>query len=99
METLLTGLSTFGLGFGTVFVGLICLILIIKLMTQIFLKTGSKKVAAVSAQPAAQASVEPTAPEIENRGQFIAAVSAAIATSIGSEVSGLRILSVKKVNQ
>lgn len=99
METLLTGLSTFGLGFGTVFVGLICLILIIKLMSIILAKSNAKKTDAPekASAPAAQAAAP--APEIENRGQFIAAVSAAIAASIGTEVTGLRILSVKKVNQ
>ena len=83
MEKLVLGLSTFGLGFGTVFVGLICLILIIELMSVAFSRVNAKKAAAQ---------------EIADRGQFIAAVSAAIATSIGSDVSGLRILSVKKIN-
>ena len=98
METLLTGLSTFGLGFGTVFVGLICLILIIKLMSVLL---AAKPVKDKSDAPAGQQAPAPAAaaPEIENRGQFIAAVSAAIAATIGTDVTGLRILSVKKVNQ
>lgn len=98
METLLTGLSTFGLGFGTVFVGLICLILIIKLMSVILAAKPAKD---KSAAPAGQQAPAPSAaaPEIENRGQFIAAVSAAIAAAMGTDVTGLRILSVKKVNQ
>ncbi len=96
MEKLVLGLSTFGLGFGTVFVGLICLILIIKLMSVAFSSLNAKKAAAqeTATVPAAPA----PAAEIADRGQFIAAVSAAIATSIGSDVSGLRILSVKKLN-
>lgn len=98
METLLTGLSTFGLGFGTVFVGLICLILIIKLMSVILAaKPAKDKPAAPASQQAAAPAA--AAPEIENRGQFIAAVSAAIAAAMGTDVTGLRILSVKKVNQ
>ena len=98
METLLTGLSTFGLGFGTVFVGLICLILIIKLMSVILAAKPAKD---KSAAPAGQQASAPAAaaPEIGNRGQFIAAVSAAIAAAMGTDVTGLRILSVKKVNQ
>lgn len=98
METLLTGLSTFGLGFGTVFVGLICLILIIKLMSVIL---AAKPVKDKSDAPVGQQASAPAAaaPEIENRGQFIAAVSAAIAAAMGTDVTGLRILSVKKVNQ
>lgn len=98
METLLTGLSTFGLGFGTVFVGLICLILIIKLMSVILAAKPAKD---KSAAPVGQQAPAPAAaaPVIENRGQFIAAVSAAIAAAMGTDVTGLRILSVKKVNQ
>lgn len=96
MEKLVLGLSTFGLGFGTVFVGLICLILIIELMSVAFSRVNAKKAAA---QETATAPAAPApAAEIADRGQFIAAVSAAIATSIGSDVSGLRILSVKKIN-
>lgn len=95
MEKLVLGLSTFGLGFGTVFVGLICLILIIKLMSLVFSGLNAKKAAA---QEAPTPSAPAPAAEIPDRGQFIAAVSAAIAASIGGDVSGLRILSVKKVN-
>ena len=97
METLLTGLSTFALGFGTVFVGLICLILIIKLMSVVLAKPAKDKQIA----PAAQQEPAPvvSAPAMENRGQFIAAAAAAIAATIGTDVTGLRILSVKKVNQ
>ena len=50
MEKLVLGLSTFGLGFGTVFVGLICLILIIKLMSLVFTGLNAKKAAAQEAQ-------------------------------------------------
>lgn len=95
MEKLVLGLSTFGLGFGTVFVGLICLILIIKLMSLVFSGLNAKKAAA---QEAPAPSAPAPAAEIPDRGQFIAAVSTAIAASIGGDVSGLRILSVKKVN-
>lgn len=97
METLLTGLSTFALGFGTVFVGLICLILIIKLMSVVLAKPAKdKQVAPASRQESAPVV---SAPAMENRGQFIAAVAAAIAATMGTDVTGLRILSVKKVNQ
>lgn len=80
------------LGFGTVFVGLICLIFITKLMSAII---GSKGNKVASAPAAASAPAEST---IANRGEFVAAVSAAIATTIGTDVSGLRILSIKKSN-
>ena len=107
METLLTGLSTFALGFGTVFVGLICLILIIKLMSVVLAKPAKdKQVAPASRQESAPVV---SAPAMENRGQFIASpdarnsmeemAAAAIAATMGTDVTGIRILSVKKVNQ
>lgn len=95
MGKLVLGLSTFGLGFGTVFVGLICLILIIELMSVAFSRVNAKKAAA---QETAAPATSAPATEIADRGQFVAAVSAAIATSIGSDVSGLRVLSIKKIN-
>lgn len=81
------------LGFGTVFIGLICLIYIIKLMSVIIRSLDDKKTPA----PAAAAPVAKKE-EIVNRGEFVAAVSAAIATAMGTDVSGLRIHSIKKVN-
>ena len=88
-------LNTTLLGFGTVFVGLICLIFITKLMSAAirgFQKEPQQAQAPVKAAPAA---VEAGIP---NRGAFVAAVSAAIATELGTEITGLRILSIKKAN-
>ena len=85
-------LSTTLLGLGTVFVGLISLIFIIRLMSFLYgLFAGKSASRAPTAAPAA------TSEPIENRQQFVAAVSAAIATVMGTEVSGLRITSIKKV--
>lgn len=89
------GLKIFGLGFGTVFVGLICLILIIELMSRIFSLAAKKK---TEAQPT-PAEAQPAGAEIADRGAFIAAVSAAIATVMGKDVKGIRILSVKKIDK
>lgn len=89
-------LSTTLLGLGTVFVGLICLIFIIRLMSflyGLFAGKSASKAPAPASTTAPAASAEP----IENRQQFVAAVSAAIATVMGTEVSGLRITSIKKV--
>ena len=82
-------------GFGTVFVGLICLIFVISAMSFIYNKVAKKAPAAAPAAKAAPAPVQDD--KIENRGQFVAAVSAAIATVMGTDVSGLRIVSIKKV--
>ncbi len=81
------------LGLGTVFVGLICLIFIAKLMSFLVRSFGGKK----------QPKTEKTAPvsaagnnDIPDRGAFVAAISAAIATTMGTDVKGLRILSIEK---
>ena len=86
-------LSTTILGFGTVFIGLIALILIITLTSAIINSLGAKKKEEpVKSAPAANTD------EIANRQEFVAAVSAAIATVMGKDVSGLRIRSIKKIS-
>lgn len=85
------------LGMSTVFIGLICLIFISKLMS-FFCKFKRK-----SAEQAPSVAVVPenTQPviteEIPDRGQFVAAVSAAIASEMGADVAALRILEIKKL--
>lgn len=94
MENVIPWYGIILLGFGTVFVGLLALILIVKLMGII--------VTAIEKKPAAQACA--AAPEtketveIADRGAFVAAVASAVATVMGKDVSGLRIHSIKKVN-
>ena len=88
-------LSTTILGFGTVFIGLIALILIISLTSLIINSLNSKKKEEpVKAVPTPAANGN----EIANRQEFVAAVSAAIATVMGKDVSGLRIRSIKKIS-
>ena len=86
--------STILLGFGTVFVGLICLIFIIKLMSVLIQTMSHKQVEAKSA-PVVPETAQETIPD---RGAFAAAIAASIATVMGTDVSGLRILSIKKAN-
>ena len=77
------------MGMGTVFFGLICLIVLTTLMSRI---CGSKQPAAAPAAPAAvPAAAEP------NQQELIAAVSAAIAEELGTDVSNIRVTSFKKV--
>lgn len=106
MEGLPQWLSTTILGLGTVFVGLIFLIFICGIMSAIVQRVQRAKTAAPA--PAAAAAVEEPAPEpepeiaeveeIPDRGAFVAAVSAVIATVMGEDVSGLRIVSIQKVD-
>ena len=77
------------MGMGTVFFGLICLIILTTLMGRI---VGHPDAAvSAAAAPTAPAAAEP------NRQELIAAVSAAIAEELGTDITGIRILSIKKV--
>ena len=78
------------MGMGTVFFGLICLIVLTELMGRIL---GRGKTAEAPAAPAAAAPVEegPIRPEV------VAAISAAIAEELGTDITGIRIKSIKKL--
>ncbi len=89
----ISGLTVFGFGFGLVFIGLISLIIICSIMGAIckkYIKTEPEKTVQAPKRV-------PEADLIPNKGEFIAAVSAALAEEIGEDVSKLRILSVKKL--
>ena len=77
------------MGMGTVFFGLICLIALTMVMS---------RVCKAIQKPAPAAAPVPTAAVPEpNRQELIAAVSAAIAEELGTDITGIRILSVKRV--
>ena len=78
------------LGIGTVFVGLICIVILCEIMSAICNKFLAKP---AKAAPAAQA---PKKVQIANKGEFVAAIAAAIAEETGEDVSGIRILSIKQ---
>ncbi len=82
------------MGIGTVFVGLVCIIILCKIMGLFFsgvTKTEEKTTATVASTPAAQNAV------IENRQEIIAAVTAAAAEDMGKDVSAIRVISFKKL--
>nr|WP_326177393.1 OadG family protein [uncultured Oscillibacter sp.] len=79
------------MGMGTVFFGLICLIVLTMIMGKI---VGGRAAPAVAAP--APAAAAPAAPE-GNRQEIAAAVAAAIAEELGTDVTGIRILSMKKL--
>ena len=83
------------MGIGTVFFGLICLILLTTAMSAVCGRMGKKAPAA----PAAAASAAPAAQDaaIPNRQAMITAIAAAIAEDMGTDPAGIRILSVKKL--
>lgn len=83
------------LGLATVFFGLICIIILCSISGAIIKAVESKKKApAVEAAPASDAPATPC--EIPNRGEFVAAVSAALAEELGTDVSSIRIHSITR---
>ena len=87
-------LVTFLLGLGIVFIGLIALILIIRIMGAIMRGASAKQAKAVP-EPTRQTAE--TVPE-GDMGEVKAAVAAVIATMLGESVSGIRIVSFRKVD-
>lgn len=82
------------IGLGVVFVGLICIIALCMLMSVVYRAVAGKK---ETAAPQAPVAAPAPAAEIPNRQQFVAAVSAVLAEEIGTDVTKLRILSIKKI--
>ncbi|MBQ7670500.1 MAG: OadG family protein [Clostridia bacterium] len=89
MEKFLEVLSVAGIGMGTVFVGLICLVGICKLIGLVVSKLPQGK--------GKKETKEEPPVEIPNRQEFIAAVSAAIAEELGEDVRAIRITSVRRI--
>ncbi len=89
-------LVTFLLGLGIVFIGLVALILIIKVMGAVMRGVNAKK--AKEIPPAEETKAAPAPVPEGDRGEIIAAVAAAVATVLGESVSGIRIVSFKKVD-
>ena len=81
------------MGVGTVFFGLICIILLCMAMSAVCRSMEKAPVAAPAAPAAPAAGVE----AIPNRQAMIAAIAAAIAEEEGTDLAGIRILSVKKM--
>ena len=84
------------LGLATTFIGLICIIFLAKIMSLLCRLVEKKEKKDVMPQTVASQAT-PKTEEIPNRGEFVAAISAAIAEDMGKDVSSIRILSIKKV--
>ena len=83
-----------GMGVGVVFAGLICIVILCKIVSFFCnLGKGGKKVEAAPASAPAPA----VQPAIENRQEIIAAVCAAAAEELGTDISAIRVLSFKKL--
>jgi len=81
------------MGMCTVLLGLTCIVFLCMLMSYVVSKL-AKPDAPSKAVPA------PAAPAaIENRGELVAAIAAAVAEELGADVSAIRILSLKKIEK
>ena len=79
------------MGMGVTFIGLTCLVG----LTVLLGKLCGKQPDIVPVQPATP---PPVADDIPNRQELIAAVSAVLAEELGTDVTGIRILSFKKIS-
>ncbi len=88
------------MGLITVFIGLICLIIIIKIMGAIINAVTGNKAPAAAPAPAPAPAVPAPAPAPANRAgnqQLVAAISAAIAEEMGEDVDHIKILSIRRL--
>ncbi len=83
------------MGIGTVFVGLICIIILCKIMGLFFV--GSQKAEENGTAPVAAPATAAQSAVVENRQEIIAAVTAACAEEMGKDVSAIRVISFKKL--
>lgn len=89
-------LQVVAMGLVTVFVVLICLIIIIKIMGAVMASSGKAAPAPAPAPAPRAASPVPAAAQ-PNKQQLVAAISAAIAEDMGSSVDHIRIHSIRKL--
>ncbi len=79
------------LGIGIVFIGLICIVILVKVIGLFFKnKIDTKENVTDAVLPVVE---EP----IQNRQEIIAAISAVIAEELGTDISAIRIHSFKKI--
>lgn len=81
------------LGMGTVFVGLISIIILCKILGALCGSGKADKSEKTESAPAASAA----SAVIENRQEILAAVTAVAAEEMGTDVSAIRVLSFKKL--
>ncbi len=85
----MSNLTVVLMGLGTVFFGLICIIFLCYIMSAIV---------KLFVKPEKKEDVKPEKSDtIQNKGEFVAAISAAIAEDLGKDISAIRITKIKKI--
>ena len=92
-------LASSGIGFLIVFIGLICLIALVSVMGAVCQRVlKDEKKAVKKAAPAPAKVAAPAAPAaIANRDELVVAFSAAVAEELGTDVSAIRVVSLKEI--
>lgn len=87
------------MGISIVFIGLICIVLLCKIMSILVGISESRSPSANDAKPAtAPVANRAVSPDPGPRGEVVAAIAAALAEELGEDISAIRILSLKKIN-
>ena len=84
------------MGMGIVFIGLICLIILISIIGSIMKRFSPASNASAAAAPRAAAPAA-AGSAIPNRSELVAAISVALAEELGTDVRAIRIHSIKRV--
>ncbi len=87
----LSNIMVVSIGLGTVFVGLISIILLCYIMSAFCRMFGKKAPASAPVQQA------PVAAPVENKQEILAACCAVIAEELGTEANNIKVLSFKRV--
>lgn len=85
------------MGLITVFVVLICLIVIIKIMGAIMVKVSGKNAPQTASAPAPAAPVPAGPAASADKQKLVAAIAAAVAEDMGTDVSHLKIHSIRRL--
>ena len=80
------------MGMGTVFVGLVCIVFLVKIMSAVCRSTERGKNTAPTAVP-----VAPVPAANSDKAALMAAIAAAIAADMGTDTANIRIHSIKRV--
>lgn len=87
-----------GMGLGTVFIGLVCIIVICYIMGAVIKLFESRKPIADDSAESKESDLAAPVDEPKNKGELIAAISCAIAEELGENVEAIRIKSIRRVN-